>query len=63
MHSISLGTDTSLHCIIGCNSKPLSIKAARFEGDAQPECGVGLALCWAAHLQAHGAGHPESAAG
>lgn len=62
MHSISVGTDTSSHCIIGCNSKPLSIRAARFEGDGQPEHGVGLALRLAAPLRAHSAGHPEGAA-
>lgn len=62
VHAISVGTDTSLHCVIGCNSKPLSMRAGRFEGDAQPRRGVGLALCPAAPLRAHGAGHPESAA-
>lgn len=39
VHSISVGTDTSLHYVIGCNSKPLSIRAASFEGDAHPERG------------------------
>lgn len=62
VHFISVGTDTSLHYIIGCNSKPLSMRAARFEGDAQPERGVGLALHPAAPVRAHSTGHPESAA-
>lgn len=51
MHFISVGTDTSLHCIIGCNSKPVSVRAVKFEGDAQPKRGVGLALRPAAPLR------------
>lgn len=62
VHSISVGTDSSLHCIIGCNSKPPSRRAAGFEGEAQPERGVGLALRPAAPVRAHSAGHPGSAA-
>lgn len=54
MHSVSVGTDTSLHYVIGCNSKPLSIRAVCFEGDAHPEHGAGL--CPSASTQR---GHPE----
>lgn len=61
VHFISVGTDTSLHFIIGCNSKPLSVRAARFGGDAQPEW-CRLVLRVAAPLRAHSTGQPEGAA-
>lgn len=58
VHSISVGADSSLRCTIGCNSKPLSTRAAGFGGDAQPERGVGLALGLAAPLGAQSAAQP-----
>lgn len=62
VHFISVGIDTRLHYIIRCNSKPRSIRAARFKWDAQPERRVGLTLCRSALLRAHSARHPKSAA-
>lgn len=50
VHFLSVGADMSLHYVISCNSKPLSIRAARFKWGAQPEQRVGLTLCRSALL-------------